>query len=120
MLPHNAPTVPRAGTGVLQQGRGEDEWPDDVKQSSRFRATNPSSVPPGGEQKKKGRAGREGIKPKPVRLRKIFPNVETLLGDAGAKPGISFLQLAVIDTAPGASGEGPGDTLSEGRKYNSP
>lgn len=49
MPPHNAPTVPWAGAGVLQQGRGEDEWPDDVKQSSRFRATNPSSVLPGGE-----------------------------------------------------------------------
>lgn len=117
MPPHNAPTVPQAGAGVLQQGRGEDEWPDDVKQSSRFRATNPSSVPPGGEQKK-GRAGREGIKPKPVRLRKIFP----VLGSSGrfrVKPGILFLRLLVIDAAPGAGGEGPGDALSEGRKYNS-
>lgn len=78
MPPHNAPTVPWAGAGVLQQGRGEDEWPDDVKQSSRFRATNPSSVLPGGELKK-GRPGREGIKPKPARLRKIFP----ILGSSG-------------------------------------
>lgn len=48
------PHCSRASAGVLQQGRGEHEWPDDVKQSSRFRVTNPSSVLPGGEQKGEG------------------------------------------------------------------
>lgn len=119
MPPHNAPTVPWAGAGVLQQGRGEDEWPDDVKQSSRFRVTNSSSVPPEGEQKK-GESGQGRIKPKPVGLRKIFPILEMLLGDARLKPGILFLWFSVIEQAPGAGGEGPEDALSEGRKYNSP
>lgn len=91
-----------------------------MKQSSRFRATNPSSVPLGGELKKKGRAGREGIKPKPIHLRKISPILEILLGDAAVKPGILFLQLLVIDAIPGAGGGEPGDVLSKAESTIAP